>query len=215
MKRLFLEGNSRLVSKQHTYSMAFTTGGLFLAESVKVAELYLAHGDWDVVREAVLTDNLLQSRTVSSLKRISREILFRLRRLSPAELQLLVSASHQDQATILWIAICRHYRFIAEFAVEVVRERFLSLKPDLNQQTFDAFFNRKSDWYPELDSIRPSTRSKLRQVLFKMLREGGLLSTDHTIIAVTLSPVLLKLIQANPDEIGYLPALDSDARGKK
>lgn len=65
-----------MVSKQYTYSMAFTTGGLFLAESVKVAELYLAHGDEGVVREAVHTDNLLQSRTMSSLKRIFRHYRF-------------------------------------------------------------------------------------------------------------------------------------------
>jgi hypothetical protein len=149
--------------------MSFITGSLFRHESVKLAALYIDLGDWNSVRDKVIAENLLQTRTLNTLKRVCLEVISRLRTLSPGELECLVEGSHQEQAYLLWLAVCRRYRFIADFAVEVLRERYITLKGDLTLDDFDSFFNRKSEWHLELDEITPSTRGKLRQVLFKML----------------------------------------------
>ena len=45
--------------------MAFTTGGLFHRDSVRLAMLYLELKEWDSVRNKVLSENLLQSRTIN------------------------------------------------------------------------------------------------------------------------------------------------------
>lgn len=155
------------------YNMSFTAGALLQPESVTIAKLYLEVGDWDLVKEKVIAENLLQSRALSTLKRLSHEIIARLETLSIDELTLLTESEYQDQAYILWIAICRYYRFIADFATEVLRERFITFKPDLQHSDFDTFLNRKCDWHSELDSLSVSTRKKLRQVLFKMLRDAN------------------------------------------
>ena len=63
------------------YSMSFTTGGLFHLESVKLAALYLGLGDWSEVREKVISKNLLQYRTLNTLKRVCREVISRLKAL--------------------------------------------------------------------------------------------------------------------------------------
>ena len=110
------------------YIMSFSTGGLFHHESVKLAALYLDLGDWSSVRDKVIAENLLQTRTLNTLKRVCREVVSRLRTLSSCELEFLIDGSHQEQAYLLWLAICRRYRFIADFAIEVLRERYLSLK---------------------------------------------------------------------------------------
>lgn len=193
--------------------MSFTAGSLFHRESVELASLYLALGCWNSVRDRVIEENLLQTRTLSTRKRVCREIISRLRTLSPSELELLVEGSHQEQAYILWLAVCRRYRFIADFAIEVLRERYITLKSDLTHENFDFFFNRKSEWHLELDKITPTTRGKLRQVLFKMLREADLLTTNNTIHAAMLSPRLLNLIhQGNGRDIFYLPIVESDVK---
>ena len=198
------------------YSMSFTTGSLFHRESVELASLYLGLGGWSAVRDKAITENVLQARTLNTRKRVCREIISRLRTLSPSELELLVDGSHQEQAYILWIAVCHRYRFIADFAVEVLRERYITLKSDLTHEDFDSFFNRKSEWHLELDEITPTTRGKLRQVLFKMLREADLLTTNNTIHAAMLSPRLLNLIhQGKGMDILYLPVFESDAKGMK
>lgn len=192
------------------YSMSFTTGGLFYRESVKLASLFLEISDWNDVRTKVISENLLQARTQNTLKRVCREVISRLKTLTPLEIDLLINGSTQEQGYLLWIAVCRRYRFIADFAVEVIRERFITLKTDLNYIDFDSFFNRKSEWHTELDEIQPSTRSKLRQVIFKMLREADLLTENHLINAVTLSPNLIATICRNSrQEFMYFPIFET------
>ena len=198
------------------YSMSFTTGSLFHPESVKLAELYLDLGDWNAVRDKVIAGNLLQTRTLNTLKRVCREVVSRLRTLSPSELEFLIDGSHQEQAYLLWLAVCRRYRFIADFAVEVLRERYITLKSDLTHEDFDSFFNRNSEWHLELDEITRATRGKLRQVLFKMLREADLLTANNKIHAAMLSPRLLELIhQGSRREALYFPVFESDVKGMK
>jgi hypothetical protein len=196
------------------YSMSFTTGGLFQRESAKLVVLYLNLGDWNSVHNKVITENLLQTRTLNTLKRVCREVVSRLRTLSQDELEFLVESNHQEQAYLLWLAICRRYKFIADFAVEVLRERYITLKADLTFDDFDSFFNRKSEWHLELDEITPATRSKLRQVLFRILHEADLLTTNNMINAAMLSPRLLKMIhQGNRRDVLYFPVFESDLKG--
>lgn len=200
--------------RKDRYGVSFTTGGLLQHESVEFAALYLDLGDWKSVRDKVVADNLLQTRTLNTLKRVCSEIISRLRTLSTYELEFLVEGNHQEQAYLLWLAVCRRYRFIADFAVEVLRERYISLKADLTYDDFDSFFNRKSEWHLELDEITPTTRGKLRQVLFKMMREADLLAANNMINAVMLSPRFLELIrQGDPRDVLYFPAFESDLKG--
>jgi hypothetical protein len=198
------------------YSMSFTTGSLFHHESVKLANLYFEIKNWDEVRNSVISDNLLQARTQNTLKRVCREIISRLKTLTPNEIELLIQGSSQEQSYLLWIAVCRRYRFIADFAVEIIREHFLSLKTVLRYEDFDAFLNKKSEWHPELDEITSTTRSKLRQVLFKILREAELLTAHNTINAALLSPRLKEAILLhNRQELLVFPMFESNLQGLK
>ena len=84
------------------------------------------------------------------------------------------------------------------------------MKIDLKFEDFDAFFNRKSEWHDELDQVSASTRDKLRQVIFRMLREADLLTKDKTINTVILSPRLVELIRKNnPDELLLFPTFEN------
>ncbi len=196
--------------------MSFTTGGLFIPESVKMAVLFVELSDWDAVRDKVLAENLLQSRTVTTSQRVCREIISRLKTLNPNELDLLIHGTAQEQGYLLWISVCRCYKFIADFAVEIIRERYFGLKIDLHYVDFDSFFNRKSEWHPELDAIQPATRNKLRQVLFKILREAELLTVNNTINAAMLSPRLLEAIpRGSRQDFLFFPMFESELEGWK
>lgn len=187
--------------------MSFTTGSLFHHESVKVAMLFSEFHDWNTVRDTVLSKNLLQARTLNTSKRVCREICSRLKTLYQSELDLLVHGTAQEQGDLLWLAVCRRYKFIADFSVEILRERYITLKADLHYEDFDSFFNKKSEWHEELDKIKPATRNKLRQVLFRMLREADLLTASNTINAAMLSPRFLSAIShENRQDIMIFPA---------
>jgi len=199
-----------IASPSMGYRMSFTAASLCIRESAILAQRYLDLGNWEQVSSEAFSENLLQVRTQSSLRRLLRELTTRLETLSPAELELLTESTEQHQAQILWLAVCRCYPFVAEFAAEVVRERYLSLKYELPLDEFDAFFNRKAQWHPELDSISSSTHNKLRQVLYRLLREAGLLSAQRTIQGIQLNPRLAKLLhQGCAEEALYFPTLDS------
>ncbi len=196
------------------YSMSFTAGSIFFQESVKFAELYLEFGDWDETKNYIIHQNILQARTLNTSKRICTEIISRLKTMNKQELEFLLDSSSQDQAYLLWLAICRRYQFIGDFAIEVIRERFIFLKTDLNYIDFDSFFNQKSEWHVELENIKSSTRNKLRQVLFKILREADLLTENNLINVATLSPNLIEIICRNDkQEILYFPLFESNLQG--
>ena len=199
--------------RKDTYSLSFTTGGLFHRESLLLARLFGEVNDWDQVRDHVLSENLLQSRTLNTSKRQCREIISRLETLEQSELDLLIYGSTQEQKYLLWMAVCRRYRFIAEFAEEVIRERYIGMKQDLQYVEFDFFINKKSEWHPELEAIQPTTRNKLRQVLFKILREADLLTTKNTINASMLSQRFLAAIPREKRRDVYVfPRFESDIK---
>ena len=199
--------------KENKYTMSFTTGGLFLQESFNIAILYMEHKDWIFVQKKVISENLLQSRVLSTSKRICREILSRLKTLNQDELNLFINCSHIQQGYILWIAVCRRYKFIADFATDILRERYISLKPDINYEDFDSFFNKKSDWHSELENISLTTRKKLRQVLFKIMREAELILSDNTINTIFFSPSFCGVFfSKHPNNILYFPIFDNDIK---
>lgn len=193
------------------YSMSFTTGTLFHQESVNVAELYLKHNDWNAVKSAVLSKNILQARTYNTARRVCNEICSRIKKLTESELILLVHGTTQEQNYLLWVAVCKRYKFIADFAMEIIRERYISLNSSLQHADFDAFFNSKSEWHTEIENITTSTRTKLRQVVFKMLREAGLLTKDNTIIAAIFTSQFLDAISSSDKtSIRLFPVFDNE-----
>ena len=107
------------------YAMSFAVGGLLETEACIAAKLYLENPDWKEVRTRLVDDNLLQARARSSAIRVSGEVVKRLSTLRSNELELLLDGSPSERNQILWLAICRRYSFIGDFATEVVRDRFL------------------------------------------------------------------------------------------
>ena len=182
---------------ENVYSMSFTSGALLYRESLTVARQYAETGNWDATREQVIANNLLQMRTLNASRRIFREISSRLKHLTPDQLALLLTGAHQEQNHMLWLATCKRYRFIYEFAVEVIREKFIRFDFDLPYDAYDVYFNHKAEWHPEVDGVTKATRGKLRQVLFKMLREANLLLPDNQIVPTLLTPREIEVITAD------------------
>ena len=176
------------------YSMAFTTCSLLNSESIQVAELYLEHKNWSQVSRIATDSNLLQYRTVSALKRTLSEIVSRLKLLSDEAINLLVNGYKEEKLQILWLADCLRYPFIYEFSVEVVREKYRSMQYKIEQFDFDAFFNSKMNYHESLENITGTTRKKLKQVLFKMMKEAEIIDRDDNVQASLLSEKIISVV---------------------
>jgi hypothetical protein len=195
------------------YRLSFTTGGLFLQEAPLVAERYLALRDWSRTRDQVRNDNVLQVRTAAAALRISKELVSRLELLELSELEELLHGSLRDRGSLLWVAACRRYAIIHDFAVEVLREHYVLLRRQISFRDYDAFYNSKALWHTELDEIATSTQLKLRQNLFRMLRDADLISDQQHIKAAMLSPRLAQLLACRgQDELLVFPATDNDMK---
>jgi len=186
-------------------------GGLYYSESLLLLELYEQTKNWDDVYTFALEKNTLQYRVSSTAKRVLKEITSRLKTLTEQELLLLRNGSPSEQKYLLWLSICRRYSFIRDFAVEVIRERFLTLKYDLPIEEFESFYNAKEQWHKELEKITDSSRYKQRTVVYKMLREADIIDSNRFILPAILSNDLISVISKhNPDDLMIFPISDID-----
>lgn len=190
----------------HRYALSFTSGGLLVREATAVAPLYMREQDWGKVRGAVEEANLLQSRTRSAGVRLAREVVQRLSVLSTAEMELLIDATLTERGHVMWAAACRHYALIGEFAEEVLRERFLTLAATVWYEDYDSFYRAKAMWHDELNQVTDSTYKKLRQVLFRMMIEAGLLNSNRSIEPTLVSARVAACLQEpTPSDIRFFP----------
>lgn len=188
------------------YALSFTTGGLLAKEAAVVAPVYLRGHDWAATRTEVKDGNLLQSRVASSTKRVLGALIPRLQLLSEPELQIVADGTSTERGHLMWAAACRRYGLIGEFAEEVLRERFLTLAGTVSYEDYDSFYRAKVMWHDELDDVTDLSYKKLRQVLFKMMAEAGLLDGQRQIEPALLSARVAEcLTQHTPSDIRFFP----------
>jgi len=197
------------VADQQEYKMSFSTGGIFLNESLEVARLHVEGEPWENTILSALDEGTTSLPKSASNRRSLREISNRLLTLTAEERSyFLDEADRSDQRALLWIATCRAYRFVREFAVEVVRERYLSYQLDLPLESFDILLAAKAEWDEGLARLSRSTQTKLRQIMFRMMQEAGIISEDRRIQTAILSTYLKNMIEEqNPGELAVFPSV--------
>lgn len=178
----------------HIYRMSFTSGALLFSESLVVARAYQETQDWEATRARVVAENLLRSRTANTSVRLGNEVISRLRTLTTQQFVLLLDTAPQEQRLLLWLAVCKRYAFIRDFAIEVVLEKCRRLDLNLQPDDYRVFLNKKAEWHPEVERVADATKQSQRQFVFRMLREVGILSKTGEILPLVLPPRLSEAI---------------------
>lgn len=126
------------------YRLSFTVGGLLASQGRALAEMYLNHlnhagGDAEcssqtevgksiaAIRQQAIEENVLAIRTDSANRRVVAETTRRLSALTVGELAYLAGpdSSTSDREALMWIAMCRYYAIVGEFAGEVLKKHYL------------------------------------------------------------------------------------------
>ena len=200
---------TKQIKRPEQYLLSFTTGAALRRESVAIAELKSELDDWAQVKAYVLQHNTFQSRTVRSLKNIYGEISRHLQCLNYKELKLLATGTEAEQKQLLWLAICRRYKLIADFSMEVLVHQFDTARFGVSYADYDAFFNGKAEWHENLNDASEQTKAKARQVLFKMCRECGLINEQNEIARQQISPAVLALLRNHSmQDLNVFPGVD-------
>ena len=188
------------------YRLSFGTGNAYINESNLILKKYLENKDWRETEKYSIENNILQTNTLSSEKRIFREISLRLKSLSQQEQEFFIRSNYLDQSILIWIAICRTYKFIGDFSSMIITEKFNSYQSEINYNDFNYFYEQQKVFHEELNSLKDSTRKKLRQVIFKIMKDLNIISKTKEITPLLPSKEIKEIsINTTNDMQLFLP----------
>ncbi|MDO4764093.1 MAG: DUF1819 family protein [Flavobacteriaceae bacterium] len=180
------------------YNLSFTSGGLLYEESsiyiesIQDVNSYM-RGEEDV------SYFVLPTNSESSKKKLKSVIDKRLRQLNAEYLSFYRDiAQDTDRKIILFLAICKYYSIIAEFAIEVVYQKWKIFDNHLETYDFNYFLSQKLG-VDELDIISENTKYKLSQVAILLFKQMGIYSSNK-INTIQPSDELCTIIAKNNDE---------------
>ena len=198
--------SSTSLPKKIKYRLSFGTGNAYINESKLILKKYLENKDWKETEKYSIENNILQTNTLSSTKRIFREISLRLKSLSQEEQEFFIRSNYLDQSILIWIAICRTYKFIGDFSSMIITEKFNSYQSEMNYNDFNYFYEQQKVFHEELNSLKDSTRKKLRQVIFKIMKDLNIISKTKEITPLLPSKEIKEIsINTTNDMQLFLP----------
>jgi hypothetical protein len=202
------------MGKESRYKLSFTAASLRLNEMVTVARVALENDTtnlFDVREKGVVLSSL---KKISSTK-IFREIKNRLEKLTPDQMNILAHGDLIAQKQIGFLAVCKHYDFIRDFTVEVIRDKALMYDYKINESDYITFINSRIQLHPELDEFTEYTMKKAKQVMFLILEQVGVINsiTDKIIQPQLLQPeVINTILKDNPEWLKIFMMTDKDIK---
>ncbi|MBQ6502298.1 MAG: DUF1819 family protein [Flexilinea sp.] len=189
-----------MASSVNEYSMSFTAASLLPAESLALADAYAETRDWERTKEQALRENLIQKRSYSSIKRQVPELIKRLTNLSDPQIEQLVSANDHEQKYILWLAVCKTYPFLKEFAQEIMYEHYHAFNNCITPADVRAFFDSKAIIHPRLQDLSVETQKKVISETMTLLRQSGLISEKNEILPLFMTAALEVCLSEEDEE---------------
>lgn len=176
----------------------------FLYIETKIIVNYLLDGfEINELKKKNIDENLIKYKSQSSLKRVNSPIFRRLSVLSKYELKQFVNADLETSKYILLYAIMKTDRLVFEFINEIYKEKLILRKEYIDKVEFDSFLEDKKIYSELLAKMSESTTGKLRQVVFKILLDSGLVQKEKDrfkIIRPLLKQSFIDMIESKGDK---------------
>ena len=155
---------------------------------------------------ALMHESLNKAKAKTGI-RVFAEIKLRLSTLSKEELGLLAESDFSNQKLIAYLSCCRVYAYLRDFVTEVMMEKVALYDYQLTDRDYIAFFNRKCIDHLELEVLADSTKAKIKQVIFKILQQSGLIDgvqSKNIVIQIVDAQVIKALKKTNPNDLSLL-----------
>lgn len=160
------------------YIFSYTAATLQMYETSEVIKKYLECKDWDIVKDIVIEENIMQKQSESSRKRVFVELKKRIETLTQEELEFVLDANSSDIRAIVFVSILKTYRYIYDFMIEVLLKKYLMFDYKILNSDYETFFESKRYSITQLENITEATQYKLKQALFRILEESSFI--DNT-----------------------------------
>jgi len=197
------------------YKLSFTSASLLLNDSIKVAEIYYHKKNWQATKEIILKENILQRKKEGTIVRELQEIRHRLSALTERQLELLLNSNGETQKLILFLGVCKYYKYIQEFTVEVLRQKLILFDNQIYDSDYEKFFSQKSSSSNKLISISETTREKIKRVLFTILWQAGIINSVKSKIIqqpFLTSNLIEAVVQDKPEHLKIFLVTDKDIK---
>ncbi len=161
---------------------------------VKVATAKSQNIEFNAVQE-------IGNGNTKTTKNFLNDINKRLNSLTEEELTLFVEGDLHTQRQIAFLSVCKVHGYIRDFVVEVLREKVLVYDYQISEGEYLSFHRRKLDERSKMNDFSELTHKKIRQVLFKILEQAGIIdNTKNKEIQPQLVDSKLMRIIANDDK---------------
>lgn len=140
----------------------------------------------------MLVNNHLNKIKQGTFKREFSEIKKRLSLLNADQIQLMIHGSNDDAKSVILLSIVKAYPYIYDFIVEVLLNKYLLFDRNLLESDYTRFINSKSLQHAELERVSEITYKKVKQVVFKLLEQVGLITNIKN--GIILKPILSKQV---------------------
>lgn len=180
-----------------SYVFSFTASSTRLDEFIKLSQ--------ELIKEnyifSKINHTILEGNKESTSKRKFTEYKKRLENLTEKQIQILVEGSLEEKKQITFLSICKTYNFIKDFVLDIVLEKRKLFDYQITDFDYNKFVSSKIIDHPELDEISTTTKSKIKQVLFLILKESGIInSVNDRIIQPQIISVKVKNVIEEDNE---------------
>lgn len=155
-----------MIESKLKYEFSLTGSSLRVNDMVLFASKYVNEG----VAEFKSDKGTTNKRMVSEFKK-------RIDNLTRNQQLLFIEGDFSTQKHLAFLSACKTYSLLRDFVIEVVREKFLIMDFNLTDTDYLSFIRRKEVDHDELAELTDLTQGKIKQVIFKILEQGGIIES--------------------------------------
>ena len=199
-----LQRDKASLRKASPYNAALTREQFLLYEMRTTARLVCEGCGNKEVADRIVKENLFQSPTEKSVRKMALACLRRLECLGDQSLvQALVIQPSDVSKQICLYAMMRQYRIVWDFMLTVVGTKYRLLDTSFGKIDLNVFFMRLQEQDNWVATWSENTITKVKQVLAKTLVENAYLDSLNAnhLNPVLISPLLEKAIRNAGQEI--------------
>lgn len=149
----------------------------------------LAHHIYDGHNPDDISYSILGREKGATNKRQFQELRKRIKVLTLSQIEVLSEGSIDEQKQITHLALCKTYGIYRDFVTEVLYDKVLVYDNQLQELDYNSFISKKKMDHPELDTLAETTQNKVRQVIYRMLQQVGIIDsvTNPSILTPSLN----------------------------
>jgi hypothetical protein len=191
-----------LRSKPGIYKADLTAGSLKIPESRIVADLLLRGVSPEEWKNAIYSENILQTKTPETSRRLANLIRSRLQTMEHPLWKLVRDGKGNVATHAALAAAVKHSQLLGDFLLYVVGEQYRLFSPTLSHRQFTDYLEACRERDPNMQQWNESTCKRLRSSVFQILAQAGYIDSTREcrLQAVHIAEQVLSYLKSHQED---------------